>query len=240
MGEKWGNFASAFIYTLTFLIFIQILYSNTKTIATYSKNEMIFFALVGQMSFFTMSAFTWENMYNLVIDVNRGNLDFVLVRPIPGLFYVSLKKISLLNTLRDAIPSIFIMFLIQWSALHLTFLSILYGSIIFICGQIIFSAFFFLFTLPAFWTGVANELLGIGFEFSDQKIPFEGLSLPLKVIFTTIIPTFFTGTVATSVMLHKSNGLIWTGVAVIIAVISMIIKVKLWNLALRNYTSASS
>jgi ABC-2 type transport system permease protein len=240
MGERWGNLISTIVYTVTYLLFIQVLYSNTKIIASYSKNDMLFFAFLGQISFYVMWTVSFENVSDLINDVYRGTLDFVLVRPMPGLFYVSLRKLSVLTALRDGIPIVFVMFLINWQALSVTFTSVAIGIVIIILGQIIINAFLFLFALPSFWAGISRELLGLGFEFIDQKIPFEGLPASFKVIFTTIVPTYFTAAVAASVMLQKSNPYVMLVLAVVMAIIGMWLKVQLWNVALRNYTSASS
>lgn len=240
IGEKWGNLLSTAMYTVTYLLFIHVLYENVQTIASYTKNEMLFFTFIGQISFYTLWTLSMENYRNLIIDVNKGNLDLILVKPVPALFYVSLRKISILTILRDGIPTLFIVSLIQWQELQLHILPVVAGIAIFICGQLTINAFQFLFTLPAFWFGEARELFGISFDFVTEQMPFEGLNNWLKVLFTTLIPTYFSTSVATSVMLEKSNVFIMIFLSLSVASLMIILKQYLWQVALRSYTSASS
>lgn len=163
--ENWAAVISTVIYTLTFAMFIKILYSNVDNVAGYSENEMLFFLWMSQLVFY-VQFFTFENnVGRLSGDVNNGSLDLILTKPIPSLFYISLRRISLVGWLRDAIPSVFFLSLmINFSDLGATYQSIFVGIIIFLLGIICLYVMSILTVLPVFWLGKNRDLVEENFH----------------------------------------------------------------------------
>lgn len=241
IGNNWGNMLSTLFYTLSYILFINVIFANVRTFAGYSKNEILFLTLIGQLSFFFIWMFSITNAKELIQDVNSGNLDMILTKPLPSLFYVSTKKISFIGFLRDGFATIAILcFLINWTNLNLNLVNLISGIIIFIFGQIAFNGFQFLFALPVFWFGESTSIHVVSYSFVDSSVPYEGYTKVLRLIFSTIMPVLITSLISTSVMLGKSNPMIMTPLAVIIGITFLFIKSAAWRFALKNYTSASS
>lgn len=242
VANSWGNILSTTMYTLTYILFINILYTNVKTFAGYTKDETLFMILIAQLNVFLNAMWSHDNIDNLIDDVRVGNLDLILCKPIPSLFYLTLRDISIVSIIRDLIPPFTaIMLSINWTNIHLTFQRIITGVIIFFSGQLAFHSFEFILGLSVFWLGKAENIKGTIYALDDtKKIPFEGYPFSLKILFTLILPVLITSQVATSVLLGKSNAFIATGFSLTIALLFFYLKIMLWQKALKRYTSVSS
>jgi hypothetical protein len=87
---------SPVVYTLSFLLFISVVFQNVSSIAGYSKDEMLFLFFVGQLSFYSFS-FWSEGGVIIEKYVNNGNLDYILTRPVSSIFFVTMHKIMPLD-----------------------------------------------------------------------------------------------------------------------------------------------
>lgn len=240
--ENWSNLLSTLFYTLTLIFFINVLYSNINTLAGYTKNEMMFVVFIGQLSFFGGWGIFSGNFDVLNEDIRMGTLDFVLIKPVPSLFFVSFRWIPTVTMLRDCVPPLLmIMYSIDWGALAPNGTNLLWGAFIFICGQIIWYCVQFLLLVPAFWLGNASAIYSISYTLSEtHNLPLEGYSRNIRMFFTMILPIIVAAALSASVMLGKSSGPFMATQSLVVAIIFIIIVNVLWKVALRNYTSASS
>ena len=240
--ENWTNLLSTIFYTLTMLLFVDILYANITTLAGYSRNEMLFLVLVGQIAYYTGWGIFAENTEMLNEDIRTGTFDFVLIKPVPSLFFISFRRIPIISMLRDSVPTLIIIFLlINWRDVFITPGNMLWGIFVFICGQIIWQCLRTLFVLPAFWFGNAKYIFSITYALGEtHNLPFEGYPRGLRILFTTIIPVAIASAMSGSVMLGKSSGPLMAVWAFAATAAFMFIINWLWKMGLRNYTSASS
>lgn len=239
--NNWTNLLSTTFYNLVLILFFKIIFANTKQIAGYNFDEALFFYFIGQLCFYTLWTLFITNLKNIIKFINNGNLDLILTKPLPHLFYLSTKQLNLFSGLRDALPTLIIIsYFINWSNLAFTFLNITIGLIILICGIYLLYFIFFLAVLPAFWFGESSQLFESVFSILPQEIPYEGYPKSLKAFFTTLLPTLFAIGISSSVMLGKTPAIPMLLYTFIITIIIFFIQNKLWNFALRNYSSASS
>ncbi len=241
--NNWANVLSTCFYTLSQILFINVLYVNVKLIAGYSKDEMLLFMFIGQVGYYISWLFH-ANLLELIQDVNKGTLDTLLIKPVPSLFYITFKKIRLFSVVRDCLPPLIVLGLfINWSKLSLSPTSFLAGFIITLLGITCAHIVHLLSALPVFWLGESESILNLSQEFEyniGKVIPFEGFGNNFKLVFTTIVPVMISAGVATSVILMKLPifpTLIWV---VIITILALIVRQWIWKFALRTYTSASS
>lgn len=239
--ENWANLFSTAFYTLSYLLFLEVIFGNVKTLAGYSKNDMLFFTVLGQAAFYTMYTWSYDNLQNLIESVHKGELDLLLTKPIPTLFYVSTRTFTVIRLVRDSlIPLIMIAILVDWPALHLTFWHVVAGLVIFALGQWVVHVLQFLLVLPAFWNGQSQALLRLSYTLTGPDIPLEGLPRFWKVFLTTLLPVCVPVAMAVSVMLGRSDArtaIIWV---VTLAIVASVVRIQAWKKALSVYNSASS
>ena len=240
-GNSWGNLASTIMYTLTYLVFIHVIFANTRTLAGYSKDEMLLLLFVIQVNFYLIQMWSYNNVIRMVDDVNMGSFDMLLTKPLPALYYSSIRSVNVLTTLRDGIPSLTLFALaITWSNLHTSFVGVLAGAVIVLLGQLAMNVFFFLLGVPVFWFGQSADLLGIGYSFMSVNLPYEGVGRGLRLALTSFVPCLLASGLAVSVMIGKSDAINGLAYAALIAGCALLVKIGVWKMALRSYTSASS
>lgn len=236
-----GNVFSTVFYTVVAVIFINALFVNVKAIAGYSKNDMLFLFLAGQLSFYIFATWTEGNRDLLHTDVKTGNLDFLLIRPVPALFYISCRKINILGILRDGLPTIILVsYIINWGALNLNPTSAIFGIMIFALGQLAWNGLSYLFTFPVFWLDEATNISKISWSLGEtNNTPYEGLERKIKLTLTTIIPSFLTAAVPVSVALGKSDKYVMFTLTLLVTITFSFLKSFMWKKALNNYTSVA-
>ncbi len=242
--ENWANVLSTFFYTVSMILFINIMYSNTDLIAGYNRNEMLLFLFVGQFGFYLSGWLYYSILPSLIRDVNNGSLDFVLVKPVPSLFYVTFRELKVFTIIRDGLPPMVALGLyMNWAELNLSAANFFVGFVIVFLGIMSAHVFHFLFTIPVFWLGESSNLLDMSGHFEHnvgKTVPFEGFGIQLRTLFTTFIPVLISTGVATSVMLGKSRALPMLTLSALVALSFLVIMNVVWKLALRSYSSASS
>jgi len=240
--ENWTNLFSTVFYTAAMLLFINVLYSNVKTFAGYTFNEMMFLSFVGQMGFYISWGIFDQNDDLLMDDIQKGTLDFVLIKPVPSLFFVSFRRIALVSTLRDGVPTLVVLgSLVQWSALPFGFTNTIFGTLIFICGLVLWHCIRFLLIFPAFWLGNAKGIYSVSYKLTEtNNLPLQGYGNGFRIFFSVVVPILFLSAISGSVMLGKSDGGTMLFYAFFVTTIFLAILNLAWKSALKNYTSASS
>lgn len=236
-----GNVFSTVFYSIVGVVFINALFVNVKAIAGYTKNDMLFLFLAIQLSFYIFATWTEENRELLHRDVKTGNLDFLLIRPVPALFFISCRKINILAMLRDGLPVIaLVSYLIDWGALNLNPVSALFGIIIFVLGQIAWDGLSYLFVFPVFWLNEASNISKTVWSLSEtNNTPYEGLGKKIKITLTILIPSFLTAAIPVSVALGKSHKYVMFALTLLITIVFSFLKSFVWKKALNNYTSVA-
>jgi ABC-2 type transport system permease protein len=242
--NNWGNLVSTTIFTIAELAAINIIYSNVQEIAGYSKNELLMFFLLGQLTFYITVTFSFKNLVELANDINTGALDLLLNKPMPVLFYLGIKKLNILSILRDSIPPVIAVLLaIDWEMLDVAGGDLLIGIVIMLLGFFCIHVVQFIAVLPVFWIGKGEESLmlvtDIEYEGTHQ-IPYEGFNKTFQSIFTIFLPLGISTGLAASVMLNKTSEIPALLLITIVTFFAIVIKELAWRFAIRNYTSASS
>lgn len=243
-GNNWASVLSTMFYTLAVLIFIKVIYSNVQIVAGYSYNEMLLYFFVYQLTYYGNVIVTVRNLNDLIPDVNSGNLDMVLVKPVPTLFFLMTRSISVVSIMTDAIPPILaIIFSINWHSLIISPLQLMVGFFVWIFGLVALHVFQLLASLPAFWFGESQNILDLASSTasaSGTMIPLEGYSQNLQKLFGTVIPMLIASGFTASILLGKSNPALLFVWALIVAIVSLWIRNLAWKFSLKHYTSASS
>jgi ABC-type uncharacterized transport system permease subunit len=133
------------------------------------------------------------------------------------------------------------MILVQWSALHVTLLSLLMGVVVWASGIIICNTITFALTLPVFKTGDATDTLNTFYNFTAMsQMPYTKLPQPIKIAALGIFPQIIIAGASTEVMLQKTDGFGLMCLLIATSIVSIVIVNLMWRWALRNYTSVSS
>jgi len=241
-GNNWASMASTFLFIVTQIAFIQFLFGNITTIGSFTKNDVYFLMLVTQFSFFSQAMISFQGATSLADNVNNGELDYVLLKPIPQKWHIYTRSISLILTLFDAIPSILpIVIIINWSQIEVEPIHLAAGVLIFIMGFVIDHIMIYMLAITSFWTGSSGFTLNYFWvERTELKMPFENLFGWFKILIFIALPAFIASALTASVMLGYSSAAFWLPITFAAMIAWILFGRYLWSRALRQYSSASS
>lgn len=232
-------FMDAFYY-LVQLSFYKVLFLNTGSLGGWTEAQVMIFVSAYIMSdAIDMTLFS-NNLWMLPVAVNKGDLDYHLVRPVSSLFFLTMREFatnSFLNFLMTLAISIYCLTnypeSIGWERIVLFYLFVFLGALLSVTVRLILIT-------PVFWSHSARGFDQVYWSLTrfierpdsiftgwTRKILVSVLplsviaSFPARVIFDTLTPGFF---------LHMIG----------VCVVFFFILVSLWNYALKNYSSASS
>ena len=239
--QNWGSLFSTLAYTTVAMLFVTVVYSNVRQVAGYSQDEMLFLLLVGQVNFYMVFNWSFDNLEQLIVDVNRGDLDLALTKPLPALFYLCTRKASLVQLLRDSLPPIVLISLsIHWVNIHAALAHVAAGIVVFACGVLAMHTLQFLLAVPVFWLGESTAIFSLVWAIDGEDIPYEGYPRGLRIALTYFVPILVSGSLCASVILGKAPALPFALGALATATGCLALRAWAWQKALRAYTSASS
>jgi ABC-2 type transport system permease protein len=218
----------------------KVLYVHTSLIGGWTEEQMMVFVgsyLVADA--INMTIFS-TNMWWLPYYINRGDLDYYLIRPVSPLFFLSLREFSANSFINLIIAmSFFIYTLVNYSA-PWTWIELLGLLILLINGCLIYYCIQMLMILPVFWTQSSKGFIdlfytmGIAMERPDKI--FKGW---LRVLFTVILPFGLIASFPVRIFLEGLNletAAHLTGVTLVLWMLML----SIWRKGLKNYSSASS
>ena len=228
------------IYYAAQIVFYKIIFLNTSVLGGWSEEQvMIFVATYLTVDAIQMTIFS-NNVWWLTTLINKGDLDYYLVRPVSSLFFVST---------RDFATNSFLNFLMTLGICYWSFerysqpihwsVFIVYGYCVFL-GAIIHYAVHVLFTMPVFWThsgkGLLNMFWNMGKFMERPDTIFKGW---IRRILISILPFALMASFPARVI-WDNNMLEVAGVITLGAALTLLTAMWVWQLGLKSYSSASS
>ncbi len=222
------------------LTFFTLIYGQTETVGGWTLDQAYIFAsayfLVDALHMTILS----NNMWMLPILVNKGDLDYYLVRPVSSLFFLSFREFAA-NSFLNLLIALGIM---TWailrypgelSAANITTFAALIG-----CGFFLYGCLHLIFILPAFWLQTNRGLAMVFFSLNRlAERPDRVYTGITRKILLSILPFALIASVPTDTLFV---GLTWTRAlhmgAAMVGIFGLLL--FLWNRALRGYASASS
>lgn len=227
-------------YYAVAIAFYQVLYLHAPALGGWNEREaMVFVSGYLIVDAICMTLFT-NNLWIMPALINRGDLDYYLVRPVSGLFFICLRDIAT----SSFVNLICALGIFVWSLLRLgeaiplgrvalfLFL-ILNGSVIFFCLNAIAN-------LLVFWTHAPNgfgELVWTLNKFAERPDRiFRGLT---RKVLLLALPFSVMCSFPARILLEGFEwGLVLHMLGVSLIFLALLIGV--WRLGLRSYSSASS
>lgn len=180
------------------------------------------------------------NITRIVEYIQKGTLDFVLLKPVDSQFMASLRQINLL-TIPDFLVGAALIGYGLWAEQHLpTPFELLAFVVLLACGTLLAYSLWMLLTTTAFWlVRVENiaELLTAVYE--TGRFPVSAFSTAIRITLTFVVPIAFLTTFPAAALLGTLDPL-YLALAPVMAGLMLLASRAFWRLALRSYTSASS
>jgi ABC-2 type transport system permease protein len=228
------------IYYAVNIALFKVIFLHTPSLGGWNHEAVMLF--VGSfllVDAINMTVFS-TNLWWLPYYVNKGELDYYLIRPVSPLFFLSLREFSA-NSFVNLLMALgfFIYSVSQFSGaiLGLKLVAFLFlllnGVILHFCLQL-------LTTLPVFWTqsprGYTDLFYAVSLSMERPDKIFRGW---MRMLFTTILPFTLIASFPARFFIEGLSGKEF----LLLAFVSMIFWASVyfvWNRALKVYGSASS
>lgn len=226
-------------YTAQLSVF-EVLYMHASAISGWDVNAMrvfmgtLFFGDVLYMILFQ------ENMDNFTNLIRKGDLDLYLVKPVDSQFMVSCRKLSTAYVVNLGFILAYLIWAVSRLPGSISVVQVFTFAVMLFFGLLILYAVRFMFlTIAVFMQNGANihfvwyQLYRLATR-PDPIFPFV-----LRTIILTAFPVAFFASVPSRILVEGMDwGLIVS--SPLIAILVLWGSHAFWNLALRNYASASS
>lgn len=222
------------------LAFFTILYGHTRELGGWTLDQVYIFVC----GYFVLDAVNMtvfgNNLWWLPMYINRGDLDYYLVRPVSSLFFLSLRDFAA-NSFVNLVMAVG---LLVWSIARYP-LPLGAGRIgVYLClivlGNILFYLLRLLFLLPVFWTHTSRGLDELYFHLEKfAERPHQIYQGWLRYALLTVLPFALLASVPAHALFEelRLDRLLHV---LVVTVAAFLVVLWMWGRGLRAYASASS
>jgi ABC-2 type transport system permease protein len=242
----WANVVTNFGWMLSLVVLISIIYHNTSSVAGWSQSEMfVLFGAYTVMRGFSNMLF-YQNLSQLPLYVRKGQMDWILTKPVNSQFYASLRYVELSDIGSSAGGAVILIYGVLH--LHLSHAPSLATSLLFcvmlIGSIVIFYSLTMLLMTLSFWLVRLDNLMVLSdtvFQIARTPIDiFRVFGPGARIFLTYILPLGFIAAMPVKELFSKINAISATGASILIASVFFICSMFFWRYATKNYSSASS
>jgi ABC-2 type transport system permease protein len=231
---------STILWAIFSMLLAGLIFSNVRQVAGWDLDRMFIltgtFLLVEGLS----SALFQRNMQRLSEMVNKGELDFVLTRPISSQFLVSIRYVDFGDLPTALVGIVYVAIGLGRLGLQPGLLEILSYLVIVTCALFSLYALWFMAVTLVLWTGRINNISAVAPPFVEMaRMPsdvYRGLARP---ILTYGLPIAAIATLPAKALL----GVLDQGMVpyqIVLTAVLLWASHRFWHYSLRKYSSASS
>jgi len=234
-----GLFVDIIFYGIQFFFF-SVIYSYVDALGVFTREDVIIFLIITFLSDTVYMFFFSGNLFNLNRWMVRGDLDFILLKPVPSQFMVSFRFVK-----SYAIISLFILIAMLFMLLAsyrqpIGLLNVLIFIVSFLFGQILWYSVEFIISSSCFWFknfSVAGWLSHEIMKFATRPDSiYTGL---LRKVLFSFIPMILIASLPTRMLIYGPDMQYLFGQLLITTIFLMSARL-VWKRGLIRYESASS
>ncbi|MBA3947004.1 MAG: ABC-2 family transporter protein [Herpetosiphonaceae bacterium] len=232
VGEGLAQLALA---VLTFLL----LYQYTDAVAGWSRAQVLMLVGVYRIVDALINLQIAPNLTSIAGYIQRGEMDFLLLRPVESQFLVSLRKLELAEAGNMVSGLALLIYAGNQAHVHWSVANGVEAVAFAICGVLLLYAVWFLTVTLSFWlVKVGMDELFYGM-FDTGRYPVSFFKGIVRTVLTFAIPVAFATTFPTQSLLGVvDHRLLLVGCA--LAAVGLVASHLFWNYAVQHYSSASS
>ncbi|HEY3311141.1 MAG TPA: ABC-2 family transporter protein [Anaerolineales bacterium] len=222
------------------LLSLNIIFSNTKTLAGWGPGELIALLGVFRVVNMLMAVLLWPATEKFNTSVRDGSLDYTLLLPANSLFLVSFSRITVWRLWELLLSVALVVVGVNMAGEVVTTPSLMYFLLLTVSGAlVIYSLWVVLIALTFWFTKFDNNVTILQALLDSGRYPATIYPAWLRIIVTFIVPI----AVATTVPLQALRGELGGGQALIFLVVglaSCLFALQVWKYGVRRYSGASS
>ncbi len=228
------------IYYLINIAFFKVIFLHTNLLGGWTEKQMmVFVAGYLLVDAINMTIFS-TNMWWLPYFINRGELDYYLIRPVSPLFFLGLREFSVNSFVNFLMALTFCGYAIWDLGEGLSFLNIFFFGLLLLNGSLIYFCIQMLMIIPVFWTHSARGFVDLFYAMGQaMERPDRVYRGWMKIVFTTILPFALIASFPAKIFLDPFDAKTMAHLF-IMTVILWSTMLFFWRKGLANYSSASS
>jgi ABC-2 type transport system permease protein len=234
-----------FLWLVILLVFYDLLFSNTRQIATWDRNQYLFFVGCHYALGGLIETFFLENCTGFAELVRSGELDQYLLKPIDEQFLITCRHVdwsTLPNIVQGVAVMLYALWMLGWPVAAWQVLAFL---ILFFCGAAMAYSFLLMLCSMSVYMVRNQSLIEMWWLFTTlmrypREIFFTNYwASPIGFVFTYILPVLLIVYVPAGVMVRALDPAL-VAVVVAAALVLLYLSRLVFRQALRSYRSASS
>jgi ABC-2 type transport system permease protein len=224
----------------TSLAVLGLVFAQTDSLGGWSAGELLVvmgvYVLVGGV----IRSVIQPNMQQLMTDVQKGTLDYVLTKPADGQLLVSVRRMEIWQAIDVFVGGGLIAVAAVRLPGSLGVLPVLAFAVTLLLGAVTIYCFWLLLTILAFWLVRVDFLVEL-FDGMYQAGRWPVTIYPgwLRIGLTFLVPLAFAVTVPASALTGRLSGWLLAGTAGFTAALFALTRWA-WRTGLRHYTGASA
>ena len=238
--DFWFRVVMDLFYYAVNIGFYGVIFSHTDLLAGWDQAQMMVFVggyLVIDALHMTFFA---NNMWWLPIYVNRGDLDYYLVRPVSSFFFLTLREFAANSFVNLLLALAVLTWALMGLSLTPSWPRLLLFGVLLVNGAFLYALLHVAMLIPVFWTHSARGFGGLFFLFTRfLERPDAMFTGWVRRILVTILPFSLMASFPARTLLDTFDVGRVIHVAVVTAAVFGFV-LWLWGRALRVYASASS
>lgn len=220
--------------------FYKVVFNHTATLGGWNESQvMVFVGGFLVVDAINMTVFA-NNLWMIPDYINKGELDYYLLRPVSSLFILSLRDFAA-NSFVNLIAAFgFLIYALTQYEGALSFGGVTLFVILLVIGAILRYLLRMCFLIPTFWLHSGRGLDMVFFQLNRFiERPHKIFTGAMRIVLTSILPFGVMASIPATLLL---DGFDWGLLGHFIAVtgaFSFIVR-AFWKKGLRSYSSASS
>lgn len=229
-----------FAWLGVFVLVIQVIFSNTESLAGWSKPQMLILLSLSRMIEGLMQTLFINNIATLPATIQKGNLDYLLVKPLPSQWQAAFQHITIYNFGNVLAGMILLVYTFITYKLSLSFTAVAATLLLGVVGMALYYSVLIITASLGFWLERFQAFWAINHLISEPlTMPFDIFPRAVRIPLTYFLPIAFVVFVPAQALTGR---LVWwqIPVAILIAAIFLTLANVVWRAGLRRYSSASS
>lgn len=228
------------VFYIVNILFFDVMYTHTDLIGGWDRSQMmIFVAGFLMIDALNMTLFA-DNLSNISFLVNRGDLDYYLIRPVSSLFFLSLQNFSASSFVNLLMAGGLLTAALLSCSSPITIPSLLLFLLLLLNGTFLRYLVRMFTIIPVFWLH-SNRGLEMMFyhliRFMER--PDAIYTGAIRVVLTTVLPFSLMISFPARLLINGFDLRLVVHIAAVTAALLMMV-VYFWKRGLRAYSSASS
>lgn len=228
-----------FFYAIN-IAFYQILFLHTSQLGGWNEEQaMIFVSAYIMVDALQMTIFS-SNLWWFPIFVNRGDLDYYLVRPVSTLFFMSVREFAANSLCNVVIAAGIMIWAISSYSKPLAWWKVMLFIILVCNGTFLYYIMNMLFSISVFWSHSARGFDAVFRQLCLVNERPDGIFRgSVRRVFTTILPFCLMCSFPARILFEDFRWVLLVHIFVVTTILFIILQI-LWHISLRAYSSASS